>query len=73
MNAVATGGAERTARLVIEAKCSTCGVLGNEADGSSTLGIVIAHTRATGHIVILNGTCDAPSEEEAADLAGTRR
>ena len=63
MNAAAKVIAERTARLVIEAMCSTCGALEDADQGLSIIDLIVAHTQATGHVVILNGTCDAPNEE----------
>lgn len=63
MSAVTTAVVERAPRLVIEAECSTCGVLGDDGQAFSTIELVVAHTKATGHVVILNGTCDLPDEE----------
>ena len=59
---------QRSARLVIEAECTTCGRIGDAADGLSTVQLAMEHTVATGHIVILNGTTDLP---DADDLATT--
>jgi hypothetical protein len=45
-------------RLIIDAECSRCGLIlsgGLEAVEQAT-----THTLCTGHIVILNGTVDAP-------------
>lgn len=63
MSAVPMVTVERTPRLVIEAECSTCGVLDDDGQGFSTIELAVAHTKATGHVVILNGTCDLPEEE----------
>ncbi len=63
MSAVTTAVAEQIPRLVIEAECSTCGVLEAVGQGLAAIELVIAHTRATGHVVILNGTCDVPELE----------
>ena len=63
MSTEATVTTERIPRLVIEVECSTCGVLGYEGHGLSIIELVLAHTKATGHLVILNGTCDLPDEE----------
>jgi hypothetical protein len=45
-------------RLVIEAECTTCGRVVDEAAGMSTVRLALEHTVATGHVVILNGTTD---------------
>jgi hypothetical protein len=54
---------QRSARLVIEAECTTCGRVGDEADGISTVQLALEHTVATGHVVILNGTTDLPNAD----------
>jgi hypothetical protein len=49
------------ARLVIEAECTTCGPICDETeDGISIVRLALAHSAATGHVVILNGTTDLP-------------
>jgi hypothetical protein len=56
---------QRSARLVIEAECTTCGRVGDEAaEGMSIVQLALAHTSATGHVVILNGTTDLPEADE---------
>jgi hypothetical protein len=57
---------QRLARLVIEAECTTCGRVGDEADGMSIVQLALEHTVATGHVVILNGTTDVPVADEPA-------
>jgi hypothetical protein len=54
----------RLARLVIEAECTTCGRICDEnGEGISTVRLALAHSGATGHVVILNGTTDLPCTE----------
>ena len=56
---------QRSARLVIEAECTTCGRVCDEAtDGMSTVQLALTHTAATGHVVILNGTTDLPDADD---------
>lgn len=68
---VATGVAvQRLARLVIEAECPTCGRVGDEAaEGMSIVPLALAHTSATGHVVILNGTTDLPEADDEGTAA----
>ena len=50
-----------TARLVIEAECTTCGPLSDDTEnGISLVRLAMAHSTATAHVVILNGTTDVP-------------
>ncbi len=57
--------AQLSARLVIEAECTTCGRVCDEAtDGMSTVQLALTHTAATGHVVILNGTTDLPDADD---------
>ena len=56
--------AQLSARLVIEAECTTCGRLCDEGDGISTVQLALVHTTATGHVVILNGTTDLPEADD---------
>jgi len=65
---------QRSARLVIEAECTTCGRVSDEtSDGLSAVRLALAHTAATGHVVILNGTTDAPEVDEGTNSAVTGR
>jgi hypothetical protein len=57
---------QRSARLVIEAECTTCGRVDDEADGMSTVLLALEHTVGTRHVVILNGTTDLPDADELA-------
>jgi hypothetical protein len=58
-----TPNAIRTSRLVIEAECTTCGRVGDDAtDGISLVCLALAHSAATEHVVVLNGTTDIPEE-----------
>ena len=55
---------QQSPRLVIEADCTTCGPIGDEAaDGISIVRIALAHSAATAHVVILNGTTDLPDPD----------
>jgi len=57
------------ARIVIEAECSRCGpILPAQDEGLRTLEAATAHTNSTGHLVILNGTIDAPELDELDPL-----
>ena len=59
-------------RLIIEAECSRCGsILGGES-GLEAIDKATSHTLSTGHIVILNGTVDAPEEAELGERAAVR-
>src|SRR5258708_32761936 len=56
------------ARFVIEAVCTSCGPICDETeDGISIVRLALAHTGATGHVVILNGTTDVPEEPPTRD------
>lgn len=53
-------------RLLMDANCTMCGPVeptGN--DSTSVPELAARHTAATGHVVILNGTVDAPDNEFA--------
>lgn len=51
-------------RLVMHADCTTCGRLNRGEDNPlSVVAIALDHTDGTGHVVVLNGTTDLPSEE----------
>lgn len=55
----------QSARLVIEAACTTCGRIGWDAkDGISIVRSALAHSAATAHVVILNGTTDLPESDQ---------
>lgn len=55
--------ASAKARLILQADCTTCGRLHDDAVDSFTVpSLAIAHTTATGHVVVLNGTSDLPEE-----------
>jgi len=62
LSSTETASVQRTARLVIEAECSTCGSI-DIAEGLLLVQTALAHTVSTGHVVILNGTTDLPDEE----------
>ena len=48
-----------TARLVIEAECTTCGPICDDTqNGISIVQLALEHSTATEHVVILNGTTD---------------
>lgn len=49
-------------RLIIDAECSRCGLI--LSGGLEVVERATTHTVSTGHIVILNGTVDAPEQEE---------
>ena len=50
-----------TARLVIEAECTTCGPVSDDTEnGISIVLLALEHSIATKHVVILNGTTDVP-------------
>lgn len=52
-------------RIVVEAECSSCGpIFEAQNEASQILEAATAHTTSTGHLVILNGTIDAPQLEE---------
>ena len=53
-------------RLVVDAHCPACGFLNDDqqADGFLNISLALEHTSAHGHVVILNGTTDIPSDEE---------
>lgn len=57
-----SGSADVAVRLIIEAECSRCGPILN--GGLEAIEKATTHTLSTGHIVILNGTVDAPEHEE---------
>ena len=53
-------------RLIIDANCATCGpVEPSGSDRTTVPELAVQHTAATGHVVILNGTVDAPDNEFA--------
>lgn len=59
--AATTGHDSPQARLIVEAECTTCGRVGDEdSDGILIVRFALAHSAATGHVVILNGTTDLP-------------
>jgi hypothetical protein len=50
-----------TARLVIEAECTTCGPICDDTENRiSIVRLALEHSTATEHVVILNGTTDVP-------------
>ncbi len=53
-------------RLVLDAHCPACGFLNDDqqADGLFNISLALEHASAHGHVVILNGTTDIPSDEE---------
>jgi hypothetical protein len=56
-------------RMIVEAECSSCGqIFQTLSEALQTLEAATAHTASTGHLVILNGTIDAPELEEPEPL-----
>ena len=56
-------------RVVVEAECSSCGpIFPTQNEALQTLEAATAHTTSTGHLIILNGTIDAPQLEELEPL-----
>ena len=53
-------------RLVVDAHCPACGLLNDdqEADGLFSIVLALEHASAHGHVVILNGTADLPTDED---------
>lgn len=52
------------ARLIMDAQCTRCGPMAlNQHSYDSVTMLAKRHTAATGHLVILNGTTDAPDME----------
>ena len=50
-------------RLVIDAECTTCGDLfDHRTQASDVPQLALKHVAETGHVVVLNGTADAPDE-----------
>lgn len=59
---------QRETRVVIEVECSLCGpVFQIDRNGLDGIEAATAHTSATGHVVILNGTVDLPEQDEAGE------
>ncbi len=59
--ATALGMHRPPVRLVIEGECTTCGPICDDTEnGISIVLIALAHSTATKHVVILNGTTDVP-------------
>jgi hypothetical protein len=59
------------ARLVIEAECNRCGpICAAEDDALAIIQWAKAHTVATGHVVILNGTVDSLQREDIVFPSG---
>ena len=54
------------ARLVVDVHCPACGFLNRDeqADGLCTISLALEHASAHGHVVILNGTADLPTDED---------
>ena len=54
------------ARLVVDAHCPACGFLNDDqqADGLGNISLALEHASAHGHVVILNGTADLPTDED---------
>ena len=54
------------ARLVVHAHCPACGFLNDDdqPDGLFNISVAHEHTSAHGHVVILNGTADLPTDED---------
>ena len=53
------------ARLIVDVHCPACGFLNDDdqADGLFNISLALEHTSAHGHVVILNGTTDLPTDE----------
>lgn len=57
---------KRQTRLIIDANCTTCGLIENvSADPFKMPGVAMQHAAHTGHVVILNGTADVPGTDMA--------
>lgn len=55
----------QSAKLVIDADCTTCGpIASGVSDGISIVRTAMAHSAATKHVVVLNGTTDVPEIDE---------
>jgi len=53
---------QQQARLIIDANCTTCGLIDNLSDDPFMVqDAAVQHAAETGHIVILNGTADLPA------------
>ncbi|HSC56760.1 MAG TPA: hypothetical protein VLC51_06125 [Nitrospira sp.] len=54
------------ARLVVDAHCPACGFLNDDeqTDGLGNISLALEHASTHGHIVILNGTADLPTDED---------
>jgi len=53
---------QQQARLIIDANCTTCGLIDNLSDDPFAVqDAAVQHATETGHIVILNGTADLPA------------
>ena len=55
------------ARLVVDVHCPACGFLNDDhqADGLfNNISLALEHASAHGHVVILNGTADLPTDED---------
>ena len=54
------------ARLVVDAHCPARGFLSDDqqADGLGNISLALEHASAHGHVVILNGTADLPTDED---------
>ena len=55
------------ARLVVDVHCPACGFLNDDhqADGLfNNISLALEHASAHGHVVILNGTTDLPTDED---------
>jgi hypothetical protein len=58
--AAGKGAIEIIPRIIIEATCTTCGPLQDYSEILEFVNSACAHTRNTGHVVVLNGTVDIP-------------
>lgn len=53
-------------RLIIDANCTTCGLIDNVSDDPFKIpSVAMQHAAHTGHVVILNGTADVPGTDMA--------
>lgn len=55
-----------TARLIIDANCTTCGLIDTSENPFNAPDLAMEHVAQTGHVVILNGTVDCPGSELVA-------
>jgi hypothetical protein len=55
-------------RLIINALCTTCGEVSPQVESITSVQEAVTHVARSNHVVILNGTVDAPDEQALASL-----